>query len=129
MNSQESLGHRESPQLPTDRYAAFWAHRGSDLPKVPESQWPGSCSFHSRALYSERFRRRGMDGVHVNRLRVKKAPEKEVRDRSLQPGPLAHLHLGCPARRAFSELSPAWMASGHGGRGGGTGVRLSTNWT
>lgn len=50
-----------------------------------------------------------MEGMRVNS--VKETPEKELRDRSLQPGPLAHLHWSCPARRAFSELSPAgWPA-------------------
>lgn len=103
-------------QLPTDRSAAIWTCRGSDLPKVPESQWPGGCSFYSRALCSWRVRNRDMD-THVNRLRLKEAPEKELSDRSFQPGPLVpptHTHLGCPARRVSSELSPAWMAGRHG---------------
>lgn len=94
--------------------------RASGQADVPSTPGPSTL----RGLGEEAWM-----GVRVNRLRVKEAPEKELRDRSLQPGPLAHLHLGCPARRAFSELSPARMAGGHGGRGGGTGVRLSTNWT
>lgn len=52
--------------------------------------------------------------TRVNRLKLKEAPEKELSDRSFQPGPLAPLHLGCPARRASSGLSPGWMAGGHG---------------
>lgn len=102
-------------QLPTDRSAAIWACRGSDLPKVPESQWPGGCSFHSRALCSWRVRNRDMD-THVNRLGLKEAPEKELSDRSFQPGPLAprplHTHTWA-AQLEESLLScpqPGWLA-------------------